>query len=66
MDTLHQTLTNLGLEPLASTIYLLLIKEGELSVSLIQKHTNLSRTSIYEGLSVLLANSLVEYRKEGK
>ncbi|PIR74808.1 MAG: hypothetical protein COU35_00270 [Candidatus Magasanikbacteria bacterium CG10_big_fil_rev_8_21_14_0_10_47_10] len=64
--TLQETLSAAGMEPVQAEIYLVLLQNGESTVPAILKHTDLSRASVYDALSVLLADSYVEYRKEGR
>ncbi len=66
MPALQETLIAAGLEPLAAQIYLILIEQGELTPKALATHTSLSRASIYEGITELLAKEYIEYRKEGR
>lgn len=63
---LLDTLTKAGLDPVTASVYLALIELGETQVGPVQEKTSLSRASVYEALSGLLAEGYVEYRKEGR
>ncbi len=65
-QTLQNTLTTAGFEPIVAEIYLILVNNGELTVPQILEHTELSRASVYEALPELLAGEYIEYRKEGR
>lgn len=56
--------TSLG--NISGTIYLNLVKNGEMTVPKMVDDLKLSRTIIYEGLTELLADNYVTYRKEGR
>lgn len=60
------TLLELGLSPITADLYILLMERGESSPSLLQEATGLSRAAVHDGLNELLADDLVEYRKEGR
>ncbi|PLX27299.1 hypothetical protein C0581_03520 [Candidatus Parcubacteria bacterium] len=62
----HNTLVSCGLAPHEATLYLILNKQGELSVPALIKITNMSRTTVYETLSSLLSRKFITYRKQGK
>jgi len=66
MTQIEVSLIKLGLEPSAAEIYLLLINNGELSVSDILRKTNLSRTTVHDVLVLLVFKEFVEYRKQGR
>ncbi len=66
MDNVEQVLVDSGLEPSTAQIYSILVKNGESTVPQISEHTELSRASIYDSLSILLAKELVDYRKQGR
>lgn len=63
---LLDTLTKAGLDPITASVYLALIELGETQVGSVQEKTALSRASVYEALSGLLAEGYVEYRKQGR
>jgi sugar-specific transcriptional regulator TrmB len=66
MPNTEEILIEAGLEPTETEIYLILAKNGELTVPGILEHTTLSRASVYDALSELLVKEYVEYRKEGR
>ncbi len=65
-QSISNTLTTAGFEPIVAEIYLILVNNGELTVPQILEHTELSRASVYEALPELLAGEYIEYRKEGR
>lgn len=66
MATTLDTLVAAGLEPVVAEIYLILIQNGELTVPKILENTSLSRASVYDALTLLVAQNYVEYRKQGR
>ena len=66
MKSLYESLVSIGFESLAAQVYVLLVEKGEMTVSQIKKDIGLSRTSIYEAFTYLLAYDFVEYRKQGR
>lgn len=66
MPTYIETLTASGLEPSVAAVYVALLELGESQVPAISLKTSLSRASIYEALTHLIAEGYIEYRKEGR
>lgn len=66
MDTLLSPLVTAGMDTKIAEIYLVLAQNGELDVPTILSFTALSRTTVYESLSELLAQGFVEYQKKGR
>jgi len=66
MSSLTETLAQAGLESISAEIYLILVQNGEMAVPQVLEKTDLSRASVYEALSELLALGYVEYRKDGR
>lgn len=66
MSGIQETLKKLDFEPSGAEIYLILAKNGEMTVPQILEKTQLSRATVYEILSTLIASDLAEYRKEGR
>lgn len=66
MDTLLSPLITAGMDPKVAEIYLILAKNGEMDVPNVLKQTSLSRTTVYESLSELLAQGFLEYQKRGR
>ncbi|MFA4831444.1 MAG: helix-turn-helix domain-containing protein [Patescibacteria group bacterium] len=60
------TLTNYGFEPSEAEIYQILVENGEMSVPRILQKTQLSRASVYDSLTMLMAKDLLDYRKDGR
>src|SRR3990167_3866587 len=65
MATSTDTLIAAGMEPVVAEIYLVLIQNGELTVPQILEKTTLSRASVYDALTLLVAQDYVGYRKQG-
>lgn len=63
---LLETLTKAGLDAVTAEVYLALIELGETQITPVQAKTQLSRASVYEAFSELLANGYIEYRKDGR
>jgi len=66
MSSLTEVLATAGLEAISAEIYVILAENGELAVPQILEKTTMSRASVYEALTQLLAQNYVEYRKEGR
>lgn len=66
MPTYIDTLAASGLEPSVAAVYVALLELGESQVPAISLKTSLSRASIYEALTHLIAEGYIEYRKEGR
>ena len=62
----EQLILEKSLEPNVAEIYLILAKNGELTVPEIGQYTEFSRTVIYDCLSDLLAKDFLDYHKEGR
>lgn len=63
---IEETLINYGLEQSDVKIYLILNEHGELDVPKLVRHTNFSRTTIYDALNNLMEHKLVTHRKLGR
>ena len=66
MATSTDTLIAAGMEPVVAEIYLVLIQPGELTVPQILDNMALSRASVYDALTLLVAQDYVGYRKQGR
>lgn len=66
MSAITDSLIKAGFEPSVAEIYTILVESGELSVGQIVEKSKLSRAGAYDALNLLLAQSFVEYRKEGR
>lgn len=60
------TLIEAGMDPYQAEMYLILVQNGELDVPGILEHTEVSRTTVYDALTALMADEYVLYRKEGR
>ncbi|MBU1901506.1 hypothetical protein KKG82_04025, partial [Patescibacteria group bacterium] len=65
-ETIITNLMEAGLDPSTAEIYMMLIERGEMSPKNMFPHTELSRATVHDALSELLAYDFVEYRKEGR
>lgn len=66
MSDIQTILERAGMDPKSSEIYLILVQNGESTVPDILQHTELSRATVYDMLSYLIAEDFVTYRKEGR
>ena len=66
MSSIQDTLVKSGLDSSTAEIYLILAKFGEIRVPDILTKTDLSRATVYDSLTQLLAEGYLEYRKAGR
>ncbi|MBI2436413.1 MAG: hypothetical protein HYV41_01550, partial [Candidatus Magasanikbacteria bacterium] len=59
-------ISQFGFNDSESAVYLALNQYGELDVPKTVEHTDLSRTTVYEALTMLLGKGFIDYRKEGR
>ncbi|MFA7314645.1 MAG: helix-turn-helix domain-containing protein [Candidatus Magasanikbacteria bacterium] len=60
------SLSSLGLEPAAILVYETLISLGKTQVATLIEKTSLSRQGVYDALTILMVNELVDYEKQGR
>lgn len=66
MENLQIILEKAGLDIHRAEIYLILAQNGELTAPQILDKTTLSRATVYDSLSELLAKDYLDYRKDGR
>lgn len=65
-SSVHTSLEQLGLDPLACQMYLILQENGESSIAELVKKSGKSRTSVYVALESLFSYDLISFRKQGR
>jgi DNA-binding transcriptional regulator GbsR (MarR family) len=62
----EEFLTNLGLTKRGSTVYIVLLREGQLGISDIARKTGLARLAVYGAVEELMGSGLVVVHPKGK